>query len=169
VKRIAIRVLGSLLLIFIIFLFFFLPLKTKVVLYTYNPDTQTLKKSESEIETTLAERLIFRDSIYKKVILNLIDESNKNQYYFPIPRGTKLLSLSVKDGIAYVNFSEEFRKNHPGGSLGEILTVYSVVNSLTEFPEIKKVQILIGGAFVETLAGHVDLTSPLEKDLSMVR
>ena len=168
-KRIAIRALIGLLLIFIIFLFFFLPLKTKIVLYTYNPDNQTLKKSESEIGATLAEKLIFRDSIYKKVILKLIDESSKNQFHFPIPRGTKLLSLSVKDSIAYINFSEEFRKNHPGGSLGEILTVYSVVDTLTEFPEIKKVQILVGGAVVETLAGHIDLTSPLEKDLSMVR
>jgi len=169
VKKIVVGISFSLLLIFVIFLLFFFPFKTKVVLYTYDSNNQSLRRTDSEIEVSLAERLVFKNNLYKKVILKLIEESDSNKDHFPIPKGTRLLSVSLKDEVAYVNFSEEFKRNHPGGSLGEILMIYSIVDTLTEFPEIKKVQILIGGAVVETLAGHIDLTSPLERDLSMVK
>ncbi len=168
-KKRVISILVGLTLIFVIFLFFFFQSETKVVLYTYDSNNQGLKRSNSEIKVSLAEKLFLKNNVYKKIILKLIEESNNNKDHFPIPKGTRLLSVSLKDEVAYVNFSEEFKKNHPGGSLGEILTIYSVVDTLTEFPEIKKVQILIGGAVVETLAGHIDLTSPLERDLSMVK
>ena len=53
-------------------------------------------------------------------------------------------------------------QGQPGGSEAELLTVYSVVNSLTaNFPAVKRVQILIEDRPAPTLAGHVDLTRPL--------
>ena len=57
----------------------------------------------------------------------------------------------------------------PGGSEAELLTVYSVVNSLTaNFPAVKRVQILIEDRPVPTLAGHVDLTRPLRPDMTLL-
>jgi hypothetical protein len=51
--------------------------------------------------------------------------------------------------------------------VNEQATVYSIVNSLTyNLPEIRQVKILIGGAEVETLAGHC-LLLPLAMDLSI--
>jgi spore germination protein GerM len=82
-----------------------------------------------------------------------------------IPAGTKLRNLYLSsDGVAYVDLTGEVSKAHPGGSLSEILTVYSVVNALGEnLPAVSGVQILIDGREVDTLAGHVDLRRPLEK------
>ncbi len=77
-----------------------------------------------------------------------------------MPRGTQLRSFTVKDGVARVDFSKEFRDNHPGGTAGEAMTLSSLVFTLTELPEIEKVQILIEGKTGDTL-GHVVLDEPL--------
>ena len=61
------------------------------------------------------------------------------------------------------------RTKHPGGSLDEIFTVYTLVNALTvNLPAITRVQILVDGKEVDTLAGHVDLRHPLAKNLEWV-
>ena len=57
----------------------------------------------------------------------------------------------------------------PGGSLSELLTVYSVVNSLVvNFPAVSRVQILVEDHMVTSLAGHVDLSRPLPADMTLV-
>jgi Sporulation and spore germination len=87
-----------------------------------------------------------------------------------IPPGTTLKELFISErGEAYVNLSAEIARNHPGGSIDEILTVYTIVNALTDnLPAITAVQILIDGLEVDTLAGHVDLRRPLRKGLQWV-
>jgi hypothetical protein len=87
-----------------------------------------------------------------------------------IPAGTTLKELFISErGEAYVNLSAEIARNHPGGSIDEILTVYTIVNALTDnLPAITAVQILIDGHEVDTLAGHVDLRRPLRKNLDWV-
>ena len=56
-----------------------------------------------------------------------------------------------------------------GGSEAELITVYSVVNSLTvNFPAIKRVQILVEDKPRPTLWGHVDLTRPLPPDMTLL-
>lgn len=81
-----------------------------------------------------------------------------------IPSRTSLRSVYVTDrGEAYVDLSPEVSVAHPGGSLNEILTVYTIVHALTaNLPAIKTVQILVDGREVDTLAGHVDLRRPLQ-------
>ena len=87
-----------------------------------------------------------------------------------IPDGTKLLGVEVKGKTAYVDFSKELKDNHWGGSTGELFTIYSIVNTLVLQPDldIERVQFLIEGQTVETLAGHADISIPLEADLPMV-
>jgi germination protein M len=87
-----------------------------------------------------------------------------------IPEGTIARDLFItKDGVAYADFSAALSANHKGGSLGEMNTVFSIVDTLTlNFPEIKHVQILIEDQAVDTLNGHLDLSRPLGQDLSFV-
>lgn len=80
------------------------------------------------------------------------------------PRGAKLNGVTLENGTAYVDFSETLQRYFVGGSTGEELLVMSLVDTLTEFPEIKRVQILIDGAEIETLAGHMDLSEPLTRN-----
>jgi germination protein M len=87
-----------------------------------------------------------------------------------IPTATKLRALFVTDkGEAFVDLSGEVQSAHPGGSLNELLTVYTIVDALTEnLPAITAVQVLVDGKEVETLAGHVDLRRPLAKNLTWI-
>ena len=88
-------------------------------------------------------------------------------YASPIPPGTKLRALYVGDrGDAFVDLSSEVRTAHTGGALDELFTTYAIVNALTvNLPAITRVQILVDGKEVDTLAGHVDLRRPLQKNL----
>lgn len=86
-----------------------------------------------------------------------------------IPPGVTLKDINIKDGLARVDFSRELKTRHWGGSSGEILTVYSIVNTLTQFHSIEKVEILVEGQRLDTLAGHLDLSKPLERDGSLIK
>lgn len=85
-----------------------------------------------------------------------------------LPAETRVIdSFVTAAGVAYVDLSKEASEKHPGGSRNELLSVYSIVNSLTSnFPAVKRVQILVDDRQVATLAGHVDLTHPLASDLT---
>jgi hypothetical protein len=88
-----------------------------------------------------------------------------------IPPGTTLRAVFItKNGDAYVDLSREARAAHPGGTVNELLTVYTIVNALTiNLPAVTAVQVLIDGKEVDTLSGHVDLRRPLAKNLSWVQ
>jgi spore germination protein GerM len=87
-----------------------------------------------------------------------------------IPAGTTLREVFISErGDAFVDLTGAVSANHPGGSLDEIFTVYTIVNALTvNLPAINRVQILVEGKEVDTLAGHVDLRHPLAKSLEWV-
>ena len=86
-----------------------------------------------------------------------------------IPEGTKLLDVNIENGLCRVDFSRELREKHWGGSSGEILTVYSLVNTLTQFATVDKVEILVEGKKIETLAGHMDLSAPVYRNSEIIR
>lgn len=88
-----------------------------------------------------------------------------------IPKGTTLRALFLTDsGQAFVDLSREVVSSHPGGTVSELLTVYTIVNALAaNLPAVTTVQVLVDGKEVDTLAGHVDLRRPLEKNLALVQ
>lgn len=80
---------------------------------------------------------------YKVIIELLMEEPKNNSLKSVIPSGSKLNKLELKDDILYIDFSKEFIENHCGGIDEEKNTIYSLVNSLTEFTEINGIKILI--------------------------
>ena len=88
-----------------------------------------------------------------------------------IPAGTVLRAFYVTErGDAFVDLSAEASTMHPGGSAAELLTVYTIVNAVTaNLPAIMRVQILLDGKEVDTLAGHMDLRRPLQRNESIVQ
>ena len=88
-----------------------------------------------------------------------------------IPVGTRLNALYIApDGTCYVDLSAAIRKNHPGGSKSELLTIYSLVNSLVlNVPEVERIQFLIDGNQAPTLAGHIDLQLPIKANMLLIR
>ena len=88
-----------------------------------------------------------------------------------IPAGTTLRALYLTDrGEAYVDLSRELASAHPGGTINELLTVYTIVDALTvNLPAVTAVQVLVDGKELDTLAGHVDLRRPIAKNLEWVQ
>ena len=59
---------------------------------------------------------------------------------------------------------------HPGGIKSELLTIYSIANSLIlNVPEVEAVKILVNGNETATLAGHIDLQVPLKANMLLIR
>ncbi len=92
-------------------------------------------------------------------------------YVSLLPEGTTLRAFYVTErGDAFVDFSRELSSAHPGGSFTELLTVYAIVHAVTtNLPAVQRVQILLDGQEVDTIAGHVDVRRPLQPDMSLVR
>ena len=88
-----------------------------------------------------------------------------------IPAATELRAIYIDpENVCYVDFSEAVKSNHPGGSNSELLTIYSVVNSLIlNVPEIEQVKILIDGNESPALAGHIDLQFPSKAHMLLIR
>jgi spore germination protein GerM len=83
-----------------------------------------------------------------------------------IPQGTRVRGVRLGEGgICSVDFTGGIISNHPGGTSSELMTVYSIVESLTKnIPGIQAVQILVEGKQRETLAGHLFIGGPLQPD-----
>ncbi len=88
-----------------------------------------------------------------------------------VPAGTALRSVYLTGtGDAYVDLGGAIVSGHTGGSLGEALTVYAIVNALAaNLPGVSTVQILIEGQEVDSLVGHLDLRHPIGRALDWVR
>lgn len=101
--------------------------------------------------------------------LQALVEGPRRADLFPtLPSPLGIRSVSVEGDLVTVDFDRELVERHPGGSAGEILTVFSVVNTLTEIPGIRRVAWRIDGRPVETLVGHLDLSRPIERDPSLI-
>lgn len=137
------------------------------------PDTQ--KQTQTEITVYFpdanAEKLIAvkrqipaNDNKYVNAINELITgPANDSEGFTIMPKGTKVLSVNVNNNIAIVDFSKEFQNNFTGGSTGEIMLVGSIVDTLTDFKEIKSVRFTLEGQPLDILGGHLDLTEPVSR------
>jgi spore germination protein GerM len=106
----------------------------------------------------------------EEVIHELI-KGPKGKLIRTLPPRTKLLSLQIDGkGVAKVNFGKALSKDHPGGSSAEMMTVYSIVNSLAlNFPQINGVQILIEGERGGSITGHLALDRPISSKTDLIK
>jgi spore germination protein GerM len=136
-----------------------------VILYFSEPEEEYLVGEKREI--------LKRDKVEEEaeeIIAELI-KGPKGKLIPTVPSHAKLLTFQIDErGLAKVNFDQTLPKEHPGGSSAEMMTIYSIVNSLTlNFPQIKRVQILIDGKAVESIAGHISLKQPIPSNPNMVK
>lgn len=88
-----------------------------------------------------------------------------------IPEKAAIRAIYVtSEGICYVDLTAAIADHHPGGIKSELLTVYSIANSLVlNVPEVEAVKILINGNESATLAGHIDLQAALKANMLLIR
>jgi spore germination protein GerM len=106
----------------------------------------------------------------KQVIMALL-QGPRGNLVGTIPGGTRLNALFIAgDGTGYIDLSKAVTENHPGGVRSEMMTIYSIVNSLVlNVEQIKTVKIMIDGGEAWTLAGHVDIRFPFPAEMLLIR
>ncbi len=137
----------------------------KATLYFASEDGLRLVPVESEV--ALAEGVVAQA---RSIIESQLAAPAPPPLVSAIPQGATLRGIFVSQrNEAFVDLDPSIRTAHPGGTLQELMTVYTIVNALlTNLPNLQDVQILIGGQEVDTLAGHVDLRRPLRKNQGLI-
>ena len=79
----------------------------------------------------------------------------------PLPSGTKLRGIKIVDGLATVDFTQDFQTNFHGGETEEAQTVNSILRTLGQFSDIDRVQILVEGKPIEALS-QLPISGPLD-------
>lgn len=115
-------------------------------------------------ESRLVLKQKFLEDAPKVIIEELIKGPGSKNLLPTIPNGTKIISVKRKLNIVFINLSEDFVENHGGGSSGEEITVYSIVNSLTELKDVGEVQFLIEGKKLEEYKGHLVFDKPFRRN-----
>ncbi len=128
----------------------------------YFSDSQAMYLVGEKREVSLAKGALLEE----QAIIELMAGPRTDELWGAIPDGSKLLSVSTKDGICTVNFSKEYVDNTPGGTASERMAIYSVVNTLTELEGVQKVQFLIEGKKQE-IYSHAIFDEPFSRDESI--
>lgn len=137
---------------------------------TYDRVTLSLYFANEEGDKLVRERDTFNYStnisLEKLVVEQLIKGPLSDQAYPCIPPETKLLSVTTKDGICYVNLDAGFMGQ--GYDVKEAIPIYSIVNSLTQLQHVKKVQILINGETPKVYRESISFTTIFEFDFRYI-
>ncbi len=135
------------------------PKKESLNVRVYYPDDSGMKLVEVERE------IVIDDSTdkYTAAVETLLEEPVEENLTKIFPKNAAIRSVTVENNLAIVDFDGSFLKNFVGGSTGEEFLIGSVVDTLTNFPEVKRVKFLVDGQEIETLSGHMDLSTPLER------
>ena len=105
-------------------------------------------------------------SLEKLIVEQLIAGPPFEGAYPTIPSETKLLNISIKDNICYVNLDEGFLGT--GYNVIESIPVYSIVNSLVELSNINKVQIAVNGNTDMIFREKISLSNVFDRNLDLV-
>ena len=101
---------------------------------------------ESGTKLVTESRDVFYDlntSMERLIVDELMKGPSSTGLKATIPSDTKVVSVTMNEGICYVNFDEGFLNTLP--DVQDSITIYSIVDSLSELPSISRVQILING------------------------
>ncbi len=100
-----------------------------------------------------------------KGMLSALIEGSHQANLAVVPKETRVLGVEVENDLVRVDFSRDLIDFHPGGTLTELLSTYSLINSLNEnFPYVRQLQILVEGEIYQTLKGHVRIDQPIYAD-----
>lgn len=105
-------------------------------------------------------------AVEKVIVEMLIQGPTEKGCYATIPKDTKLMNVTTKDGVCYVNLDTGFTAQ--GYDVLGTVTIYSIVNSLTELPDIKAVQILVNGETSMNYKDNISLETIFQRNMELV-
>ena len=114
--------------------------QTIVTLYYQNKETKELMPEGRMVDS----KTLLTDP-YATLMGLLLEGPKSDKLQTVIPEGTRVLKAELKGDMIYLDLSKEFIDNHKGGQEAENMTVYAIVNTLTQLNEVNSVKILING------------------------
>lgn len=133
-----------------------------LILYFSDEEGMKLQKENRE-----EVRYSQNTSVEKLVVEQLMKGPSSDKCSPTIPSTAKLLGVSVKEGICYVNFSATFLTDVYNQKPD--VTIYSIVNSIIANGNATKVQILVEGASDAIFMNTIDLSKPLEWNADILK
>lgn len=128
-----------------------------ITLYFSNPEGDALLQEVQEIHYSS------NISLEKLVVEQLLKGPQGDEGRSALPDGTKLVNVSVVDGVCFVNLDEGFMVQNY--EIAEPVVIYSIVNSLTELANVNKVQISVNGDSNLVYREKLDLNMMYERNL----
>jgi germination protein M len=148
------KIVYILIFLFIAFFLILILRPKNVTLYFYCKDSEYLVPTSIKVKGFL--------NLPEFAIKELLKGPKKEGKLRPtFPKDVKLINLKIKNKTAFVNFNNKLKDY--GGSATEIGIVGSVVLTLTEFKNIKKVQFLIEGKKIKYLPQGTEIYKPIER------
>lgn len=142
--------------------------KTPVQLYFINEQGTKLAAETRYIQNTDAGK--GNEHMATAVLKELISGPAKGSLLkAAIPKETKVTTnVKIKDGVATVDLSKDFIEKHPGGKKNEQLSLYSIVNTLTEIKDITSVQFRINGKVTKEFKGSYQIDIAYSRDTHLI-
>ena len=101
-----------------------------------------------------------------KVMAMLIEGPKQENHYASMPPGSVVNEILIRNSVCYVDMNENFVINQVGNEEQELLTLYSIVNSLTSLYNIDTVRFLVNGQQRETYKTvQLNLAFTFDQDL----
>ena len=147
--------------------------------FAINPGSQINATSTAEITLYFANEsgdglvsekqtvhFISSTSLEKLVVERLIAGPTSDSMQASVPSEAQVLSVTVNDGICYINFDDGFLVQNY--DISENVVIYSIVNSVLELGTANKVQISVNGSSDMVYRDAISLNQMFTRDLSLV-
>lgn len=129
-----------------------------VTLYSPTDDQSKLRQFYQDIDISPNKKV-------EEVIVETLLNNNESPIF---PKDTKLLNVYTNQEVCFVDLSSECQTNYLPFGISERIAVYSIVNSLTDLPNVTHVQILVEGQMVKSLQGNLSLNRLLTKNYALI-
>ncbi|NLM73507.1 MAG: GerMN domain-containing protein [Clostridiaceae bacterium] len=144
-------------------------LNEKVPVILYFGDEQQTKLVKEIRYINIAEAKKGAETLASIMVKELIAGPKAHGLKSVIPEGTSLRGpVKIEDRVATVDLTKEFVEKHPGGDTLAELSVYSIVNTLTELKDIERVKIIINGKETKNFAGKIKLDADFPRNDAIV-
>lgn len=120
------------------------------------------KEGDKLVETQVKVPYNSNTSLERVVLEQLMQGPSDSRMLATLPKNLKILSVSVREDICYVNFDETFL--NASYSVPPKVTVQSIVNSIVDAGEVSQVQITVNGSGDAVFQGQISLDQPFSRD-----
>jgi hypothetical protein len=94
----------------------------------------------------------------------LAEEKTPEGLNSPFPKGTRLLSVTIQDGVATLDFSKEFNQLADSGETTESMAQKALRKTLSHFVGVEKMRVTVEGRPFESQATDWNTPFPVEDD-----